>query len=98
MARLLREWKKALAVFLVCVAITIVSSAQTLTTLANFDDTNGGSPAKAPLVQGFDGNFYGTASTGGANNFGTVFQLTASGTLTVIYSFCAQTNCTDGAT
>ena len=29
----------------------------------------------APLLQGTDGNFYGTASEGGINNSGTVFSL-----------------------
>ena len=47
----------------------------------------------AGLVQGQDGNFYGTADTGGANGYGTVFRLTAGGSLTGIHSF---TN-TDGA-
>jgi uncharacterized repeat protein (TIGR03803 family) len=39
---------------------------------------------------------YGTTVSGGANNNGTVFKITPGGTLTTLYSFCAQTNCTDG--
>jgi uncharacterized repeat protein (TIGR03803 family) len=57
------------------------------------------------LVQGTDGNFYGTTQYGGnaaQNNLGggTVFQLTPMGVLTTLYNFCkGQTfseNCTDG--
>lgn len=44
-----------------------------------------------------DGNFYGITSAGGAYGKGTVFQLTSSGTLTVLYSFCAQSGCPDGS-
>ena len=47
----------------------------------------------AGLVQGTDGNFYGTTSEGGANGYGTVFKITPSGTLTTLHSF----DVTDGA-
>lgn len=47
---------------------------------------DGGTPA-AGLIQASDGNFYGTTSRGGANDTGTVFQITAAGTLTSLYSF-----------
>ena len=50
------------------------------------------------LLQASDGNFYGTSYAGGANLAGTVFRMTPTGALTTIYSFCAQTNCTDGTT
>ena len=49
-------------------------------------------------MQGVDGNFYGTTRTDGVNHAGTVFKLTPSGTLTTLYHFCSQSNCTDGAT
>jgi uncharacterized repeat protein (TIGR03803 family) len=41
----------------------------------------------AGLVQGTDGNFYGTTYSGGASNAGTVFQLTPTGTLTILHTF-----------
>jgi uncharacterized repeat protein (TIGR03803 family) len=41
----------------------------------------------AGLIQGSDGNFYGTTYFGGSNGFGTVFKVTPSGTETVLYSF-----------
>lgn len=50
----------------------------------------------AGLVQGLDGNFYGVTTSGGANGYGDVFKVTKFGGLTVLYSFCSQTNCTDG--
>jgi uncharacterized repeat protein (TIGR03803 family) len=43
------------------------------------------------------GDFYGVTNEGGANSHGTVFRLTPQGQLTVLYNFCAQTNCTDGS-
>jgi len=48
-------------------------------------------------VQGRDGNFYGTTYAGGTGNQGTVFAITPSGSLSTLYRFCSQTNCTDGA-
>ena len=56
-----------------------------------------GSLPLAPLVQGSDGNLYGTTTAGGANNQGTVFKITPSGSLTSLYTFCAQRFCADGA-
>mgnify|MGYP002401987095 CR=1 FL=1 len=79
-----------------CVVAAITMSAQTFTTLVDFDQTNGGQPAAA-LVQGLDGNLYGTTSSGGANNGGTVFRMTPEGKLTTVYSFCSKANCTDGS-
>jgi uncharacterized repeat protein (TIGR03803 family) len=48
----------------------------TLTTLYSFTNGNDGGDPVAGLVQGRDGNFYGTTSIGGAGGFGTVFRLT----------------------
>jgi uncharacterized repeat protein (TIGR03803 family) len=39
------------------------------------------------LFQGSDGNFYGTAQSGGANSSGTIFVATPAGVETVLYSF-----------
>ena len=64
-------------------------------TLASFNGTDGAYPT-AGLVQATNGNLYGTTSTGGAYGGGTVFKITPSGTLTTLYSFCAQSGCTDG--
>jgi uncharacterized repeat protein (TIGR03803 family) len=47
---------------------------------------------EAPLVQGADGSFYGTAYGGGDNRLGCVFRITTSGALTNLYSFGTITN------
>jgi hypothetical protein len=53
-----------------------------LTTLHSFDGTDGGGSEQV-LVQGANGNFYGTSST--------VFEITTSGTFTVLYTFSGGT-------
>jgi uncharacterized repeat protein (TIGR03803 family) len=41
----------------------------------------------AALIQGADGNFYGTSAAGGAYGAGTVFRITPAGVETVLYAF-----------
>ncbi len=80
-----------------CGTVFRITPAGELTMLHSFDGSDGHFPY-AGLVQGTDGNFYGTTQQGGAYNFGTVFKITPSGTLTTLYSFCAQGGpCPDGA-
>jgi uncharacterized repeat protein (TIGR03803 family) len=68
-------------------AVFKITPAGTLTTLVSFNNSNGAYPT-AGLVQGGDGNFYGTTSAGGTNGgFGTVFKMTPAGALTTIFSF-----------
>ncbi len=62
-----------------------------LTTLANFNGTNGNSP-KGALLQARDGNFYGTTYGGGRYNAGTVFKLTPAGVLTTLFDFNGVNN------
>lgn len=62
----------------------------TLTTVYSFCQTGGCPDGQAPLgalVQGSDGNLYGTTDSGGANADGTVFKITLSGALTTLHSF-----------
>jgi uncharacterized repeat protein (TIGR03803 family) len=68
----------------------------TLTNLYYFLGGPDGANPYDGLVQGSDGSFYGTASSGGAFNGGTVFRVTPEGSLTTLYSFCAQSDCADG--
>jgi len=62
--------------------------------LVSFSGSNGNYPF-GNLVQGFDGSLYGTTLF--ANNYnGNLYSVSPTGTLDVIYNFCAQTNCADG--
>ena len=91
-----RMWTRAGFVFAICMFSTIACS-QTFTTLASFVYTNGGQPGHVFLVQGLDGNLYGTSQIGGTHSTGNVFKMSpTSGVITTIYSFCSQSSCTDG--
>jgi uncharacterized repeat protein (TIGR03803 family) len=85
--------------FVLCAALLTAAAAdlpaQTFTTLYTFSGVDGEFPG-ASLVQGADGDLYGITRYGGAANVGTIFKITTGGTLTTLYSFCSQTNCTDG--
>ena len=75
-------------------ATVIASPAQTFTTIAYFTD---GSSVFSSLIQGGDGNLYGTSNNGGTSGQGSVFKVTPGGVLTTLYSFCSQPNCADGS-
>jgi uncharacterized repeat protein (TIGR03803 family) len=55
--------------------------------LWSFGATGDGQAPKNRLIQGSDGNLYGTTESGGAFGYGTVYQLTLAGAETVLYSF-----------
>jgi uncharacterized repeat protein (TIGR03803 family) len=78
-----------------------ITPSGTLTTVYSFCSQTNCADGQAPdagLVEGANGNFYGTTSSGGAHSSGTIFEITTSGTLTTLYNFCSQTNCADGWT
>jgi uncharacterized repeat protein (TIGR03803 family) len=80
-----------------CGTVFKITPVGALTTLHIFDYTDGANPSAA-LIQANDGNFYGTTGGGGncttfAGGCGTVFRITATGTLTMLHSF----DKTDGA-
>ena len=88
------RWPKVTGVLLLFSAATaIVASAQTLTTIYSFCSQTGCPDGAYPLgrlVQGTDGNFYGT-TWGPA----TVFKLTSSGTRTTLHAFTGGTDGTE---
>ena len=57
------------------------------TSLYSFSSGSDGAIPIAGLIQGVDGNFYGTTYEGGTDGYGTVFEITSSGALTTLYSF-----------
>ena len=59
------------------------SALQVLHTFAG--DPDGASPGA--LIQGVDGNFYGTTRMGGDSSNGTAFQMTPDGTVSILHSF-----------
>lgn len=80
----------AAVILLALAATNPIAHAQTYVDLYNFG-TNSGDPlpgqSQNTLVQGRDGNLYGTAQYGGAEGFGAVFKITPGGTLTVLHFF-----------
>ncbi len=91
-----------------CGTVFKLTPTGTLTTLYKFcSETNcvDGVTPEERIVQAANGNFYGTASAGGANNdpyycfnagCGTLFELSPAGKFRVLYNFCSQAHCTDG--
>src|SRR5277367_601932 len=77
--------------------------AQPETVLYNFcsqpNCVDGENPASS-LMPDNAGNFYGTTQLGGANLYGTVYELSPNGAggynESVLYSFCSLQNCVDG--
>ena len=79
------------AIIIICCATV---TGQTLTTLHSFNGSDALLP-EATLVQGSDGNFYGTTPLGGAHAKGTVFKIDSTGSLTTLHSFSGSPG--DGA-
>ncbi len=95
---LMKIFASARSVFVVAacwVALSVSSFSQGFRTIS-FDGAHGSNPGGG-LVQGTDGNLYGTTVNDGAINGGTIFRITPTGKLTTIYNFCSLSNCEDGA-
>ncbi len=60
-----------------------------MTIFYSFTGRDGAFP-QAALLQGNDGNFYGSTYAGGVSNAGTVFTVTPAGALTSLYSFTGR--------
>jgi uncharacterized repeat protein (TIGR03803 family) len=72
-----------------------------LYSFCSYSSCTDGSVPYAGLIMDGAGNLYGTASQGGNKNDGVVYRLAPNGTgwtQSVLYSFCSQINCADGAT
>jgi uncharacterized repeat protein (TIGR03803 family) len=69
-----------------CGTVFKMTTGGKVTTIYKFDQTHGAGPL-SPVIQGTDGNFYGTTSAGGTSGFGVVFKLTSAGVITVLHNF-----------
>jgi uncharacterized repeat protein (TIGR03803 family) len=58
-----------------------------LNNLLFFDGNPNGATPVAPLIEDANGNFYGTTSTGGATNSGTIFEITSAGQFQLLATF-----------
>ena len=64
----------------------------------SFNGSNGYSPTAGVLLNSTQGiALYGTTSEGGTNQSGVVFKITAPSNESILYNFCSQPNCADGA-
>ncbi len=78
--------------------LTTFVNAQTFTTLASFNGTDGSLTYYETLAQGINGSIYGTTERGGTStacsyNCGTIFKITPAGTLTPLINL----DLTDGS-
>jgi len=81
--------RRALLFGLALFCAATLGQAQTVTTMYNFADnaTSGATPWYVTLVQGTNGNLYGTTYNGGAEAYGTAFTMSTSGSQKIIHSF-----------
>ena len=86
----------ALVFFFVIFTAALSPAQATFTNVYDFDGAHGSGPQYVYLIQGTDGQLYGTAANGGGNGLGTAYKITTGGTFTEIYSFCSQPDCNDG--
>jgi uncharacterized repeat protein (TIGR03803 family) len=70
-----------------------ITPSGSLTILYNLDNSQGdGEYPIGRLVQGNDGNFYGTTVDGGPSGYGVVFKITPAGNFTVLYNMNGTTD------
>jgi uncharacterized repeat protein (TIGR03803 family) len=84
----------AAIVILLWLTTTIISSAQVLKTLVNFDDSNGAYPTY--LAQADDGKLWGATPGKGPTFCGTAFNMSLTGDLATALNFSCGPNDTDG--
>ncbi len=63
-----------------------LSTSGTATILHSFNGTSDGGTPTSSLIEGSDGNLYGTTTTGGIGN-GTLFRMSLAGAITVLHNF-----------
>ncbi len=63
----------------------------------SFNCQNGNSPRSGPLLDPKSGALYGTTAGGGTTSNGVAYKISSNGNESVLYNFCQETNCADGA-
>jgi uncharacterized repeat protein (TIGR01451 family) len=69
-----------------CGTVFRMDPAGNVTVLHSFEYSDGRNP-RGVLLQGSDGNFYGTTENGGASDYGTVFKMDPAGHVTTLHTF-----------
>jgi uncharacterized repeat protein (TIGR03803 family) len=69
-----------------------ITTAGVETVLYSFGASGDGASPFGDLLQASDGNLYGTTELGGANGYGTIFEITTAGVETLVHSFGAGTD------
>jgi uncharacterized repeat protein (TIGR03803 family) len=91
-------WGRLVLAFAFVLGVVVVAmpraQAQTFSVVHSFTGGSDGSGPLSGFITDSAGNMYGTASTGGASNYGVVFKVNASGVETVLHNFSGGT---DGA-
>jgi uncharacterized repeat protein (TIGR03803 family) len=72
------------------------STANKSITTFSFNGGNGQTPSAGVLLDTASASIYGTTAGGGANQRGTIFTISPPQQQSVLYSFCSQSDCTDG--
>jgi len=87
-----------------CGTVFKLATDRTETVLHGFNGGSDGDVPFAGVIMDSAGNLYGTTYYGGSGTgcpnrrgCGTAFMLAPDGTKTVLYAFCSQANCVDGA-
>ena len=86
-----RNWPVAVA----CALVLMLPARAALEVLASFQKP--GTQATGRLLRLAGGESYGTASSGGANGFGSVFRVTASGAVETVVSFTGNGGAVPGS-
>jgi uncharacterized repeat protein (TIGR03803 family) len=76
---------------IVALAMSLLAQARAQNTFETLHSANASLEPNGELVEGSDGDFYGTTSGGGRNGVGSVFKITPAGLLTVLHSFDGTT-------
>jgi uncharacterized repeat protein (TIGR03803 family) len=69
-----------------------ITPAGVVTVLHTFTSNPDGADPLSGVILGKDGNFYGDTEGGGEYGYGTLFKMTPSGKLTILYSFNSSTD------